>query len=243
MASCARTPTQSVAELLDALQHSLVPMNRAAAKRALARLHRRLEAFGPPDVCRVDTPETHDLPPLERAQPFTPSAEEPSVEAVHISCSLAHGEGVAVAPHAYDWTGLDTTEGTPHIGSFLSVTPRVVQAEARALCALDEDLLTELDPELLELESTPELEGPTQPLERRCEGPRPASGVSQAFFGRFVARRSELSELLTNFTFETGGAPHRHASSLRQSLGISPERGATLTPPNVHWLPASARQS
>lgn len=226
LAAVARNDARGPAELAKELAAALTPMNRGAIRRALCRLHRRLEQAGPPV----------SLPSSPAASPKTPRGEgldtapRPPVQVTPRAQAMVSPRATSKAVRECDtplpescrdaWTPplaqhgfprLEAAERTPFLGSgvpgiplgSVSGSPRVGHEDApRARSGV------EIAP--------PEWTSPTP------EEPTPA-------FGRFAARRSDVGQLISGFAMETFSAGATGVADALSRCIEADGRGESLT--------------
>lgn len=238
LAAASRAGTGPLA-LADELTAALTPFNRGAARRALKRLHRRLGAAGPP-------PD----PPFERGGSISPLAPVP--------CQPSRRVGYA---HAAADVGLDPSPAGPSpqpptcdAGAQHRVAPAPATTPAflelgreectRPLGSIDVTggrevvstpvqsfVIQSAHPVAVAPESVPE-----NPVVQRQE--RIPSAREPLAFGRFPSRRSDVDQLLEDFSMEIASGEHDMADQIWQCVAAGEEGGVcTPPPPGVVRLP------
>ncbi len=198
------------------LRAALIPINRGAARRALQRLHRRLEAAGPPLDARVEhaslRPARQETQPGAIADPSPPVVTPAPVLAPAPSFS----EMSPPPPPA-------RTDATPFLGS-MAVQPIAPTRATPASAGLSSIFAAEPAAETMAVG-----EVCTSPTESMSVVEASVAPAEQGLtFGRFRSRRSDVGDLVDAFSIETATEAGLVADQLRRC--VTEDSGQSCTP-------------
>ncbi len=222
------------AQLARELSAALIPINRSAARRGLMRLHRRLQAAGPPldvrmpalrPVASAATPAAEAAPPAGHAtiRPTTdrcgPSPQAaPVVELGHRTPAVGTAARTPPIPTTVDGA-------TPFLGS-IEVDP-VYPATANSTPVA----LSDTPQVVAAVREVPP--GNTDATASGTQAPARdgGNGVTRLSFGRFASRRSDVNALVDSFSIETATRTDLVADQLRRCIAGEPDTVCTPLAP------------
>ncbi len=217
----ASSPPCGVAHLASELSAALIPFNRSAARRALTRLYRRIEAAGAVPAGELPL----DVESVEWARNLRSSVAPAPRSSTVAQANLAEQPCRATASECFTPPAPTVSEQTPFWGS---AAPPEAPMES---------------PETSEPTSSAPAAKPA-PLADDGEAPGIATvaadggrrRAAQLLFGRFEARRSNLGKLVSEFAMETFPEARQTAQALCRSFDEQAEWGRSSCTP----LPPSA---
>jgi hypothetical protein len=244
-----RSPGAGIERLVRELEAALIPANRGAAKRSLARLCRdaeralalgiAAEAVPVPAPARADAQPS--LPPVAKEAPPPP----PAAVAERVPCCP---EPTVQRSSERRTEVVPNVDHTPCLGSLVAERPAT-----RVLAVTEEGELTERMPEveLAEIEALDEVvfdsDEPPSVLCAHADLPRKLTGMvtgpsplpdpvqPAARLERAPSRRSDLDELLGRFQVEQPHSDRDLCRELKDMAGVdlTPHAPASVAPPLV----------
>jgi len=247
--SASRPPTASLASLVGELEAALIPVNRAAARRALARVSRETTRALERGLLPPPAAEVPKAPPTPPAQTIAAPAPAPVIEPAPVAeievtlertpepeplaetrpeplvrrASVVPPEPLARTPRLGTLMAPSVRLEPQEPGDLTDPMPSVAEAEPEF-----EAVEVELEPEDLVVLTAPDPEPAAPELIESSESSEPVLSESEVRAPRvYEPRRSELGSLLKTFASADGPSEPDLRRELKKIAGLE------LTPPPV----------